>query len=310
MTYSFKSCCIVGQLKLMIVSSSSAVGFSEYILFCPPLISKTVAERNNSNQLHSKATSMSLDLWKVFCSMTGKSQPKQYANAERKMINRFFTPHDFCGLEIAGKLNFYRQHYYRNPCVPIDFESINEALQYCPRSKSNPFPIEDKERFYSDEGSVVIMPGTYQERITIHGEKLVEGQPLKSVTIRAAVPSIGASIVHYQRLRNQTKNQSAFTISTRSNDDLEDSGIIVKLSHLQILHATPGADIWNGNTAIMIDGLRAQVIIDSCKIQSDSGRGLVVTNQAELQMTHSSIVNCAATGFYLGDWYVHVFSLT
>jgi hypothetical protein len=36
--------------------------------------------------------------------------------------------------------------------------------------------------------------------------------------------------------------------------------------------------------------------------ESDSGRGLVVTNQAELQMTHSSIVNCAATGFYLGDW--------
>jgi hypothetical protein len=238
--------------------------------------------------------------------MTGKSQLRQYANAERKMINRFFSPQDFCGLDIACKLNFYRQYYYRNPCVPIDFASINEALNYCPRSKANPFPIEDEERFYSDEGSVVLMQGTYQERITIRGEKLVEGQPLKSLTIRAAFPSAGASIVHYQRSLSQTKNQSAITISTRSVDDLEDLGIIVKLSHLQILHATPGADIWNGNTAIMIDGLRAQVTIDSCKVQSDSGRGLVVTNKAELQMTRSSIVNCAATGFYLGDWYVHL----
>lgn len=76
----------------------------------------------------------------------------------------------------------------------------------------------------------------------------------------------------------------------------------MNLSHLQILHATPGADIWNGNAAITIDGFRALVTIDSCKIQSDSGRGLVVTNKAELQMERSSIVNCAATGFYLGDW--------
>ena len=91
-------------------------------------------------------------------------------------------------------------------------------------------------------------------------------------------------------------------MSTRVGDGVEETGIRLTLSHLQIMNSTPGADIWNGNTAIQIDGLRAQVHIDSCKIQSDSGRGIVVTNQAELQMNHSSIVNCAATGFYIGDW--------
>ena len=229
---------------------------------------------------------------------------KSYVSVPSKMINRWIT---FCGLEIAGSRNFFRQYYYRNPCVPIDFETINEALRYCPRTKSNPFPLEDEERYYSDEGSVVLMPGAYQERVIVRGERFVDGCPLRSVSIRAAFPSLGATLVHYERQRNSNnvKNQSAITVSTRRDDgDLDERGICVKLSHLQILHSTPGADIWGGNTAMLIDGLRAQVVVDSCKIQSDSGRGVVVTNQAELLMTRSSIVNCAATGFYLGDWCV------
>lgn len=162
--------------------------------------------------------------------MTGKSQEKRFGTAPEKMINRFFDPKDFCGLEIAGERNFYRQYYYRNPCVPIDFGSVNEALRRCPRSSANPFPIRDEERFYSSGGSVVLMPGTYRERLAIHGEKLVEGQPLKSLSIRAAFPSVGASLVHYERSRGHTKNQSAIVVTTRGNDDLEleETGILVK----------------------------------------------------------------------------------
>ena len=143
------------------------------------------------------------------------------------------------------------------------------------------------------------------------GAPLIENQPLKSITIRAAFPSIGAALVHYERqcINCDIKNQSAISVSTRIDDGMEETGISLTLSHLQILHSTPGADIWNGNTAIHIDGLRAQVHIDSCKVQSDSGRGIVVTNQAELQMNHSSIVNCAATGFYIGDWYASLLLL-
>ena len=67
-------------------------------------------------------------------------------------------------------------------------------------------------------------------------------------------------------------------------------------------YSTRQANIWGGNTAISIDGPRAQVIIDSCVLQSDSGRGLVVSTQAVCEMYRTSIVNCAATGFYLGDY--------
>lgn len=62
------------------------------------------------------------------------------------------------------------------------------------------------------------------------------------------------------------------------------------------------ADIWGGNCTISIEGPRAHVAIDSCILQSDSGRGLVCSNQAVCELSRSSIVDCAATGFYLGDW--------
>ena len=49
------------------------------------------------------------------------------------------------------------------------FDSINEALRYCSMAKASPFPLADDERFYSDEASVVLMPGTYQERVDVIG---------------------------------------------------------------------------------------------------------------------------------------------
>lgn len=70
----------------------------------------------------------------------------------------------------------------------------------------------------------------------------------------------------------------------------------MNLSCLNILHNCSGSDIWKGNSAIVVDGARAQVHTHS------SGRGVVVTNQAELQTTMSSVIDCAATGIYLGDW--------
>ena len=72
-------------------------------------------------------------------------------------------------------------------------------------------------------------------------------------------------------------------------------------------HVFPSAyarqsNIWDGNTAIDVEGRKAQVVIESCVLRSDSGRGLVVANQAVSEVFRTSIVDCAATGFYLGDW--------
>ncbi|KAL7527562.1 hypothetical protein ACHAXR_002016, partial [Thalassiosira sp. AJA248-18] len=203
--------------------------------------------------------------------------------------------------------NLYRRYYFRNPCVPVDFSSINEALRYCPRSPSNWSKfLGDEAMFYSAIGTVVLMPGIFAaSSISIGGERWTVGQTFdKKVAIRAAFPMIGATIVNQQEAAVDMKDQPCIAISTCDDDLLEgvQKGISVRLSHLSLRHSSLGADIWGGNTAILVEGPKAQVVIDSCILNSDSGRGLVVTNQAIVEMYKSTIVDCAATGFYLGNW--------
>ncbi|KAL3791992.1 hypothetical protein HJC23_011121 [Cyclotella cryptica] len=289
----------MSNLKLDFLSEMPDDVLFQILLHCGPYDSDE-SVKHVCRRLH-KVTSLSLELWKEFCSMTGKALEKNLANETTTKKISYQQDNS-----ISCDNNFYRRYYFRNPCVPVDFESINEALKFCPRNDTSGFfPIEDDDAFYSDHGSVVLMPGTHRERIIINGEPWAEGRPLKSVAIRAAFPSIGAALVHYEgKPVNELKNQPSIAISTLSSSTLEpvEKEIFVRLSHLKILHSTPGADIWGGNTAVLIDGPKAHVVIDSCIIQSDSGRGLVVTNRASVQMTDSSIVDCAATGFYLGDW--------
>jgi len=193
--------------------------------------------------------------------------------------------------------------------VPIDFASIASALAHCPRTPAVMKKLDDENEFnYSSTGTICLMPGVYKERINIKGEVWGVGSSVnnnKALSIRASFPVKGATIMHYVEAQD-AKNQPCISVSTRDSETLEvegvQKGISVKLSHLSIVHCTSGSEIWSGNTAVVVDGARAQVIIDSCVIQSHSGRGIVVTNQAELQMSASSCLDCAATGVYIGDW--------
>ena len=154
--------------------------------------------------------------------------------------------------------NLYRRYYFRNPCVPVDFASINEALQHCPRTRcstiSSMRPLGDEETFfYSNTGTVVLFPGVYDGRINISGEIWSADQRThdKGVTIRAAFPQLGATIRSRQSEDNDAaiKDEPCISISTCDDDTLEgvQKGISVLLSHLQILHSTPGVST-NSNT--------------------------------------------------------------
>ena len=157
--------------------------------------------------------------------------------------------------------NLYRRYYFRNPCVPVDFASINEALQHCPRTRcsamSSMRSLGDEGTFYSNTGTVVLFPGVYDERIDISGEIWSADQttPDKGVTIRAAFPQLGATIRSRQSEDNDAamKDEPCISISTCDDDTLEgvQKGISVLLSHLQILHSTPGVSTnLNSNTMI------------------------------------------------------------
>lgn len=271
----------------------------------------------------SRATSLSGPLWKEFCVLTGKTLDSQFADKRTAAAANGFeslSPRVTVDEEGAAhasdgnnaEANMYRTYYFRNPCVPVDFPSINEALGHCPRAKlASMRSLGDEATSYSDTGTVVLLPGEYEERIVVSGRPWTVGQSaFGELSIRAAFPSIGATIrsprsVELASDGSVLKDMPCISISTCDEDTLDGAAqkcILVRLSHLRILHSTRGADIWNGNTAVIVEGPRAQVIIDSCIMQSSTGRGVVVTQQAVCELYGTTIVDCAATGFYLGDW--------
>ena len=186
--------------------------------------------------------------------------------------------------------NLYRSYYFRNPCVPVDFLSINEALQHCPRTPSSLIELlGDKDTFYSSIGSAVLLPGEYHENICIGGETWDVGEACdKAVNIRAAFTDAGATIVSPETAEKDTP---VICISTCDEETIEgkQKQISVRLSHLKIVHSSLGADIWSGNAGIVVDGPRCQVVIDSCVLSSESGRGLVVTNQSVTEVYKTTI---------------------
>jgi hypothetical protein len=156
----------------------------------------------------------------------------------------------------------YRNVYRSIPCVPLDLPSIKVALDYIPSG-----------------GVITLLPGIYEERVVID----------KSVTIQAVDRVKGAAILYDDM---DDRDTSAIEI-------VDDA--VVHIHNLTVLHASGGSDIWNGNCAIFCRGFISQshVALHGCRIQSDSGRGVVVGST--LEMKGCTVQDCAATGLYIGS---------
>jgi len=160
--------------------------------------------------------------------------------------------HSSSSTAVSADDNLYRLFYFRNPCVPLDFETINEALKHCPRAKLSTKATTLQQHsssvhesvIFSESGTIVLMPGVYNEQVDISGEAWSVGQATfdKSIAIRASFPSIGATIRSPTLSDNDTLDLPCISISTCDDETVEgvQKGISVRLSHLRILHSTPG----------------------------------------------------------------------
>ena len=199
---------------------------------------------------------MSTTLWKEFCILTGKAVDAQFADAETSSdFDALSSPRVIPGEDETAIIddasrstaenvdaNFYRRYYFRCPCVPVDFSTIREALHHCPRKPQNLAALGDEATFYSSIGTVVLMPGVYDDRISIGGEPWTVGQAFnKGIAVRAAFPTIGATICGRQS-EPTAKDQPCISISTCDEETLGgvQKGISVRLSHLRILHSSAG----------------------------------------------------------------------
>ncbi len=88
----------------------------------------------------------------------------------------------------------------------------------------------------------------------------------------------------------------------------------LKVSNIGIVHNCNGIDIWNGNTVVQIQPLSLNdrlltpkpgdkmpsAIIEQSNLTSVSGRGVVAIDGGHANIRKCLIVNCAATGIYVG----------
>ncbi|KAL3775444.1 hypothetical protein ACHAWO_000674 [Cyclotella atomus] len=112
-------------------------------------------------------------------------------------------------------------------------------------------------------------------------------------------------------------NPTAYLIFESRKDDVPCIRVrqgAVTIRGLKFLHYADGNDIWNGNTAIQVQGpfhgnrllriaapsIQPTAHVIDCDIQSLSGRGIVSIDGGITRVDNCFIHNCAATGLYLG----------
>jgi hypothetical protein len=143
---------------------------------------------------------------------------------------------------VEKEVTAYRAYYFSNPCVPIDFGSIAEALNHCPRT---PFSgaavlLADDEFIYSEQGTVCLMPGVYKEQIVIKGEVWGVGNSStdKAISIRPSFPLVPNKGVTIMNESQDVNNQPCVAVSTRDEESLlrgVQKGISVTISYLNIV---------------------------------------------------------------------------
>ncbi len=197
--------------------------------------------------LHEKVTAdrgTTTSLWKALCKRTGK-------------------------LLGADSSSGYRNVYFKTICVPVDSPSIQHAIERTLRSLQS----------MPKSTIISLMPGVYQERIALDTSK--KNLPRNSSAtyrfrIRSAFPNRGATLVHYDRISDRD-DPCIEILSSKMGPDSSvqaQADVLLELEHLSLLHYTRGGTIWGGNTCVRVDGPRSKVLIRSCSVQSDSGRGI------------------------------------
>ncbi len=223
------------------------------------------SEKRLTSYVFSQAASSPI-LWRELCRQTGKSKEDAASLEEEPSIDS----------------DFYFRLYHRVLCVPVDRATITNALELC-----------------SPGTTITLLPGIYKERLVID----------TSVRIRAADSERGAAILWYHPCPyhaggGRDGGSSTCVCGHGQNESLvevEASCTYVSLQNLTLLHYSEGTDLWHGNCAVYCHGDLTHTYLDRCSIQSDSGRGIVVSNGAEVIVARSTIHDCAATGVYMGD---------
>lgn len=259
----------------------------------------------------------------------------------------------------------WKDYYCRNPCVPVDYSSVEDALALAQG------PMGRGGRLQDSTLCILLRPGRYhlQRTVTIRtlpGVRIT----LKSVQMPSNIyrPAMIAAASAEQALPTRRNSRGSlklprsarqgllgscrgrrhrgssdeiwFLDETSTTEDSEydhfeapsrarlfyrsnkpnEPAICVRqgslsIQDLEIVHMSPGADLWNGNAAVHIQPPlpdeddahphwqaypMPNAKIQGCKISSRTGRGVVSMDGASVVIQECALMECAATGLYVG----------
>mmetsp|Transcript_49205 Transcript_49205/g.96224 ORF Transcript_49205/g.96224 Transcript_49205/m.96224 type:complete len:489 (+) Transcript_49205:63-1529(+) len=225
-----------------------------------------------------RSLSLSPDLWRQFCERTGKLSVGRFvaihATGDRRQdIDSTAASELPSDNTDEQPIADFRRHYFSNACVPVDFGSISAAIKAT-----------------VEGGTVTIFPGIYREEQTIQFHKNIALTTVQS-------PHENRRNLRYAIIATPLLSDSLMNMPLLSVDNPD---VHITLTRIRAVHRSFGDDLWNGNCALFVNRGRAE--IRQCSFQSDSGRGVVVSNGGMLSMDTCVVHDCAATGIYAGDY--------
>lgn len=233
----------------------------------------------------------------------------------------------------------WRDFYRFNPCVPVDYSSVGEALSVAQTSLAR----------QTRSIRILLRPGKYilREPINFRLPCTIEVVIETMVMPDSLCPSI-RTLVETESFKRRRKSANLRKILSCRRVEVEDiignaipnfmepgaanakRAILIldsnrldepiirikqgkcTLRNLKLWHNCLGMDIWNGNAAVQIQpfvGLDYQqrmvlptpsVVLDHVEITSASGRGIVNIDGGHVSILSCYIHECAATGIYVG----------
>ena len=132
---------------------------------------------------------------------------------------------------------------------------------------------------------VLLPPSCFSETLDIERPIILEGVPLPSAR-------------HGKKIRDVTIEYRTFSKSNKPAIHI--NGVRVEMRAIKVIHDCLGKDIWNGNTAVQVEGVMSHLVMRSCDVTGRSGRGIVASRGAAMSVVDTCVHDSAATGVYVG----------
>jgi len=176
-------------------------------------------------------------LWKEFCERTGKLEC-----LKEPSVHVLFSTK---GASIE-KID-YRSLYYRIPCLPVDVNNFQEAIDLLRDRENQLKTVEGSEynlgKVQNIQHVVSVLPGLYSEQVKVEGVKII----FKAIKSSQSADKLPRSVI-----KGKLNSENEPSIQAYAQGDGAEA--LAHFIGFEVLHKAAGTNIWEGNCAAYCEG--------------------------------------------------------